>query len=123
MTAMTSWPDVESVLVAGLGSYGTCGTETPPDLQNHLPFVRIKRRGGTNDQFSDYARVDIDVFAETRAVGVPLTEEIRQYLLDGWALRQFDWVVTESGPQELPWDDPNVRRWVSTYRITARRTA
>lgn len=120
---MPGWPDVEAVLVTALAQFGDTGTETPTDLQGNLPFIRVIRRGGPNDRISDQASVDIDVFAATRASGVPLCEVIRQYLLTSYEMPEIDRVSTSSGPQELPWDDPNVRRWVSSYQVISRRAA
>lgn len=115
--------DVEVALVVELDQFasGRTGTETPANLQAALPFIRVTRRGGPDDHVSDYPRVDVDVFAATRAAGVALSSTIRDHLRFGFSITGVDRVVTESSAQELPWEDPGVRRWTSTFQVVTRR--
>lgn len=109
----------------GLAEIGRVGTETPVDLQNQLPFIRIVRVGGDSDLVNDYPQVDLDVFAASSVDGERLSEAIRQLLtmpappyVDGVLL---DRIVCLSGAVERPWADVNIRRYGATYRVVARR--
>jgi hypothetical protein len=129
-----AFPNVEQIVVTKLGAYlatqivgfsatNNIGTRTPSDLQDKLTFVRVANGGGPRDHIQGQTRVDIQVFAATYAAGRAVTEQIDTYLTG----TKFDWridhVTTESGPQEVPWADPNVRSWVASYRAASRRTA
>ncbi|MBF9135324.1 hypothetical protein I0C86_41475 [Plantactinospora sp. S1510] len=127
MTApLRRFPDVQRVLVTllePLAGVGRTGIETPGDLQSKLPFVRVIRTGGPSTRTSDYATVDVDVFAASYAAAEPLAERIRQYLTgpplsSGAAV--LDRITCESAAAELPWA-PGIRRLSATYRVTARR--
>lgn len=125
---MIDFPNVEDALVVALADFVAAGrvvTETPPDLAAKLPMIRVGRRGGGDDGVTDKPRVDIEIFAATRAVGIPLAEAVRQHLIKAPAFRPgdpFDRIVCDSGPQEVPWGDgKTVRRWIATYTIRSRR--
>jgi len=103
-------------------------TVIPADLQARLAadrlVVRVRVIGGSDDRISDHPRVDVETFGLTRATARPLAETIRQRMLSGGhrtAYGVIDRATTEVGPQEIPYDDPDVRRWSATYRLTARR--
>lgn len=103
-------------------------TVIPDDLQTRLaadrPVIRVRVVGGSDDRISDHPRVDVETFGPTRAVSKPLAETIRQRLLAGGhrtAHGVIDRATTEVGPQEIPYDDPDVRRWSATYRLSTRR--
>jgi hypothetical protein len=119
------YPDVEQLLLDVLADLGTCATVTPSDLQNHLPFIRLARFGGGNDQVSDAARVSIDAFGATRPDAYELAESIRQRLMSnphGTPAGLIDLVETDTGPNEIPWGDVNVRRFNASYTVTTRRS-
>jgi hypothetical protein len=125
MADQVSFIDIESAVMDLLSDIGTCGTVTPSNLQTVLPFIRVMRLGGTDDRFTDTARIDIDMFESTRPLVWTLAETVRQRMLsyphttnDG----TIDFVVTSSAPFEVPWGDPtNVRRFVATYTVATRR--
>lgn len=103
-------------------------TEIPDDLQARLAadrhVIHVHCIGGSGDRISDHPRVDVEVFAATRAVAKPLAETIRQRLIYGGhrtAHGVIDRATTEVGPQKLPYEDPDVRRWSATYRLSTRR--
>jgi hypothetical protein len=103
-------------------------TVLPNDLQARLAVdrqvIRVRVIGGSDDRISDHPRVDVEVFGATRAVAKPLAETIRQRLISGGhrtAHGVIDHATTEVGPQETPYDDPDVRRWSATYRLSTRR--
>ena len=124
MPILTAFPDVERVLGDLLGDLGTVGSETATDMQSHLPFIRVRRVGGTDDRFTDATRVDIDVYAIDATTAKALTEITRQRLISGPSTTAhgiIDRAWTESGPQTAPTDDQNIRRVITTYRISLRR--
>lgn len=126
------FPDIEVMVMDGLEAafpalVGRLSTETPATLQTLLAtgdFVRIGKVTGTNDRYTDYSVVDVDVFARNRQRSHDLAEAIRAWLL-GYPLTvgtaTIDRVVTETAPATAPWEDENVRRYLATYRISTRR--
>lgn len=124
MASFTPFPDIEGALLTFLADLGTCYVVAPPDLQNHLPAIRITRFGGADDRVTDVARIDIDVFTADRASGFTISEQIRQRLL-GYPLSLtnciIDRVTTNTGPMEIPWGDAIVRRRNASYSVSCRR--
>lgn len=107
-----------------LGDLGTVGSETDIDLQSNLPYIRVRRIGGADNRVTDASRVDIDVYTIDATAGKTLTETIRQRLISGPSATAhgiIDRAWTESGPQTAPTDDPNLRRVITTYRVSFRR--
>lgn len=127
MADRSAYPDVEVALVDLLGDLasGGAGTVTPPDLQDSMPFLRIKRFGGTDDLWTDAALVSVDAFASTRTAAFDLAESVRQRLLTFphvTAEGTIDRTTTATGPNEVGWsDDQTVRRFTASYRVTVRR--
>ncbi len=120
------FPDVQRLLVVGLEplvGVGRTAVETPDDLEDRMPFVRIMRVGGGRDRLNDQPTVDIDVFAATYTAAENLAEQIAEWLIGPPSgIREFDRVTCEVAPRELPWvDDNTVRRWGATYRTVTRR--
>jgi hypothetical protein len=129
---LAPFSDVEHMLMDALADLVTdpadVGTVIPADLQNRLAagrkVIRVRRIGGSDDRISDYPRVDVETFGATRADAWPLAESIRQRLISGpqrTAHGLIDRATTEVGPQEIPYDDPDVRRVLATYRLSTRR--
>lgn len=126
MPLLGAFPDVEHAVcqilpdaVSGL----TADTVTPASF-TILPFARVVCHGGSDDRITDTSRVTIDYFAATRALAVAGAESVRQYLTKegGHPSVGIDAVTTDSKPQDIPWNDANTpRRFVASYRITARR--
>ncbi len=120
------FPDVQRLLVAGLETLlgaGRAAVQTPSDMEQDLPFVRVMRIGGGRTQISDVATVDVDVFADSYVNAEAIAEQV-----DGWlcgppsGVALFDAVTCEVGPRELPWSDGVlVRRWGATYTVVTRR--
>ncbi len=127
------FPDIETLtldVLEGLypqlteGDVRLADTETPANLQDLPVFVRVSLVTGRDDRITDYSVVDIDVFASSRAVAYAWAQDIRSRLTGGphrAGSGVIDRVVTEEKPRRLPWADENVRRFGSTYRISARR--
>lgn len=141
--AAASFPDTEAITcrrLAGLvGGLTHVGLATPSDLQSRMPFVRVTRYGGSDDDVTDRAAIDVDVYAPTRSVARRVAEQVRDLLTahpwrdvapDG-AASVIDGVDTITGPFQPPAgldsqvDDPSVRqvvRYTAAYSVRARRT-
>jgi hypothetical protein len=126
--------DVARILVAALDgrTFPTAtitgvGIVTPPDLEDLLPFVRVRAGGGIRDHLQWTPTATLDVFAPTYELGWPLVEDIDAYLTDPASRRDglsgLDRVSTESGPQEVPWLNDTFRSWAITYQVVTRRKA
>jgi len=127
------FPDVQKLLVEDLTAYliaaeltdaGHAGIETPPDLADQLPFIRVLRVGGPSTRVNDHAVVDVDIFAATYATGWDLAEDVRQHLCGPPPpVGAFDRIVCDIAPRELVWGDSDdgIRRFNATYTITSRR--
>lgn len=137
-TPFYAFPEVQRVLADALAvlvpTINNSGTETPDNLEDMLPFIRVRRNGGTRDQLNDNATVDVDVFAATYVAAEALAEKISQYLCGPPPpVAQFDRIDAINPPEELPWggDGRNVagrhygphavRRMGATYAVVSRR--
>lgn len=127
MTDLAEFPDVEKCLVQLLTDLADTGTETPPNLESVLPFLRVTCTGGRDDFVTDTSRFDVHAFAGTKAAAADLAGKVRQRLLgkphtgNGWVL---DRVTTLVKPHEQPYvDDPPPWRYVASYSASARRSA
>jgi hypothetical protein len=133
-TATRRWPDIETVLqdllAPFVGGADHVGSETPDDLQDWLPFVRVNRIGGGDDGIhTDTAAVDVDVFGTRRTPTWALAEEIREFLLATPLVLAteagdvvVDRVTTDVAPFQPPGNpDENVRRFTSSYTASFRR--
>jgi hypothetical protein len=107
------------------------GTVIPADLQERVfadpprRVIRVRCIGGSDSRFFDNPRVDVEVFAATRATAMPLAETIRQRLISKprrTAFGVIDRAETEVRPQEIPYEDPDIRRILATYRLSLRRS-
>lgn len=122
------YPDVEEVAAILLeplvGGESHTGTETPPNLQDVLPFIRVQRTGGNDDGTSDFATVTVDCFHTGYRTGVkPLAEQVRQFLTTGKhrvGPAVIDRVTCPSAPTLQPWA-PGMRRMLATYQFVSRR--
>jgi len=127
VTTPPRFPDIHRVLINVLevlaGGPEHLGTQTPADLQDRLPFVRVLRRGGPSDRLSDYPRVEIDTFGATYTEAEQLAAVVHEYLT-GIRLRAdgavVDRVAVDQAPVELPWS-PQVRRFQARYLFVCRR--
>lgn len=124
------YADVEQVLVAYLPAAIpslTASVETPNTLLQSLPFVQVTRIGGGDDYITDSAIVDLDIFSTSRANASALARLVHDAMMHlrhtavGGVL--IDHVETETGPMWVNYQDENVQRYVSTYRIESRVVA
>ncbi|MFG2001685.1 hypothetical protein ACGFNU_21295 [Spirillospora sp. NPDC048911] len=125
MPVLASFPSAERIIAAVVDDLGEVGAETSTTLQDDLPFIRVRRIGGADDQVTDIARVDVRVYAADLSGAKALAETIRQRLISGPSATAdgvLDRAATEVGPQEVPGPDPDHYRVVSTtYRVSVRR--
>lgn len=123
------FPDVQKALVDDLvklvgGLDDHTGTVTPADLEQRLPFIRVRRLPGFHDALNDFAPVDIDIFGGSYGEAMDLARQVDAYLTAEGAppIAVFDKIRNEGGPYELPWDDEgDIRRIGLNYVITSRR--
>ncbi|MFD3952177.1 hypothetical protein ACFWRC_19400 [Streptomyces albidoflavus] len=117
--------DVEQVLApwleATLGVFSAA--ETPDDLEQQLPMIRVERVGGRDDRFAQHPRVAVDVFAATADEARALAERVREALLFlagpvGPAVVRS--VTCSSGSSRLPWATPEIHRRGATYTVSLR---
>lgn len=130
-----TFPDIEKALIVGIpvalaarGFEGVTAKDTVPAdsaLASLLSagFVRVQLINDPDDFFTRFAEVNIECFASTRSVAYDVSEEIRDVLLSSRNLGGvvMDRIETTSGPKRVPWDNSNVRRFLSTYKIHTRR--
>lgn len=125
MPLLAAFPQVERIVAAVVADLGQTGVETSTTLQENLPFIRIRRIGGSDDRVTDVARVDVRVYDADLSAAKTLAETIRQRLISRPSATPFgvlDRADTEVGPQEVPGPDPDHYRVVSTtYRVSVRR--
>lgn len=118
--------DIEAVVIAWLEDTiedVRASTETPPDLDDQLPWLQVVRIGGPYDGFRiDRPGVDIDTFAADGPTAAALALQVQQLLHDQLArsttgMTVFSHVETVTGPHWLPYDNPRMRRYGSSYRF------
>lgn len=118
-------PDLFCDLLAVFVPSGSVGLSTPSNLEQVLPFLRMRGVGGSDDLITDRSTIDVDVFADSIPASNLLAEQIRQFLIsqphtvNGEVL---DRVRTVVRPRQLPWPTPGVFRSAATYRVSARRS-
>ncbi|GAA1457014.1 hypothetical protein NE857_09160 [Nocardiopsis exhalans] len=121
------WPDAEETVAWVLARLtpGRDVVSVMNGLPADLPLIRVTRIGGSDDLVTDTARVEVVVYAATRAEAHALAERARSLLLPGRHQTPhggIDHVFTEVGPHERPTAEPRrVRRWGAVYRVSARR--
>lgn len=122
--------DIESVLVGWLktATGARCVTELPANLADVLPIIEVARIGGADDTITlDAATVDVVCYSGNRINARALAYRVNGLLrttaagaaVTGGVILH---VRTISGPQWLPYDDLNVRRFGATYQITSQST-
>lgn len=129
MATLRRFPDVQKAIAEALVTAGLvvdaehAGSQTPTDLQDRLPYIRIWRiAGGSGGWLNDQASIDIDVFTDRYTTAELLAEQVRELLVGPPAPYRLDRVECLSGPRELPWDENGVvRRWGATYQVVSRR--
>lgn len=114
--------DAVAVLVPGIDH---TAIETPPNLEQMLPFIRVRRGPGSRDRLNDIASVDIDVFASTYTEAEALAQKVAEFLCGPPPpVPALDRIDCDLPPQELSWDDDGstgLRRFGATYAVVSRR--
>jgi hypothetical protein len=118
-------PDVEAVLAPWAEStFGAFScAETPPDLEDRLPVIRVERIGGPDERFSQHPRVAVDVFAATADEARTLAGQVRDALVllrgpvNGAVIRG---VRCDAGPSRQPWANEAVHRRGASYTVSLR---
>jgi len=110
---------------------GGAGPKTYATLQaGPLPYIRVRRTGGSDDEVTDTAVVDVSVFDSDAANAMTVAEQCRQRLTCGpfagsdfrTAHGRIDRVLTEVAPQLVTPPDLMVLQCVpASYRVTMRR--
>jgi hypothetical protein len=121
------FPNIERLIAAVfadlLGGLDHVGSETPADLEDHLPFLRAVRVGGARTHLVDYPTADLDLFTADELAGAPLASLVANRLLGKPPPHpSLDLVGCEPTFRELPWgDNDNVRRWGATFFFETRQ--
>lgn len=119
--------DAELVLVAWLHDAfpdARVVTETPANLQDVLPCIRVTRFGGADEEVStfDNPTLDFDCYAATRADARSLAYAVRSSIRNdlpgqtragAFASRSR----TLAGPVFTPYDDTTLRRFTYSAQI------
>jgi len=117
--------DIEAVLApwaeATFDVFGC--SETPADLEEQLPVIRVERIGGPDERFTAHPRVAVDVFAATADEARTLANSVRDALVflsgpvNGAVIRS---VRCDAGPSRQPWVNEAVHRRGATYTVSLR---
>lgn len=124
---MTEYAEAEAVLQDALAvkfpAAHVC-TETPSNLADVLPVIRITRFGGADDEVYtfDTPEVDFDCYAATRAASRLLAHQVRTFVrneLPGVKVGAAFVHRTRSiqGPTWTPYDNTNIRRFTYSAAI------
>jgi hypothetical protein len=120
------FPNIERLLAGVfaslLGGTGHVGSETPEDLEAHLPFLRIVRTGGPRTHLVDFPIVDLAYLAADEFTGAPGASAVANLLLGKPPPHpSIDLVGCDLMFRELPWgDSDSVRHWGATFFFETR---
>lgn len=124
------------LLATPAGGQLRVGGELPADLTTRVtstvPYVRVAEIGGSSTPYHDRVTIDLDVFSKSRALSRKVAFDLQSWLMGRPDPIVVDGkkVIIEIGdkervtsirPQEVPWDDTTLRRYYSSYSISARR--
>ncbi|GGY88546.1 hypothetical protein CP967_31115 [Streptomyces nitrosporeus] len=117
--------DIEAVLAPWLESRFDVfsASETPADLEDSLPMIRVERGGGGDGRFSLHPQVYVDVFAATADEARTLSNSVRDALVflrgpvNGAVVRE---VRCDAGPSRQPWANETIYRRGATYTVSLR---
>lgn len=115
--------DVEAVIAPWLEATlsVTAGAETPADLEDRLPFVRVERVGGPDERFSAHPRIAVDVFAATADEARTLARSVSDaltFLRGPVGDAVVRGVRCDAGPSRQPWANPAIYRRGATYTVS-----
>lgn len=131
MTSPALFPDVEQVLTGWLrdqlvAAYAVTArvvTDSPDQMENQVPLIRLYRTTGADIQaIIDRPVFSVDSFDADRAKASLLARQVHNLLhfsfqgaVAGGAVAGL--VTTVAGPRWLPYADLAVRRFNATYEI------
>lgn len=134
-----TWPDVELVAISWLRDAlpdARVLSETGTDLADLVNaqtagvytlagVVQVRRvPGGSNDQITEVSQVDVDCIAPNRDRMWHLAARAQSAMLklagNTAANHWVDWVEVSNGAGEVPYNNPRLRRSVTTFQLTAR---
>ncbi|GAA2812793.1 hypothetical protein [Saccharopolyspora taberi] len=117
------FPDAERVVMALLGDLATVVVVTPREIIE--PLIQVHRAGGSDNGVTDVARLETECIALSRHDAWRLAEAVRQRILNSGATVHggalIDRTAVEIAPQQIPDENPDIRRVVATYRLSMRR--
>lgn len=117
------FPDAEGVMLALLAPVASTVVVSPVAMDE--PLIQVRRTGGSDDGVTDHARIEVECVAFDRHNAWRLAECVRQRVLAAGATVQdgalIDRTTVETAPQQVPEDNPDIRRVVATYRLAMRR--
>ncbi|WP_327712371.1 hypothetical protein OG912_32125 [Streptomyces sp. NBC_00464] len=117
--------DIEAVLAPWLEQTFDVfsAAETPADLEDTLPMIRVERIGGADDRFSLHPRVAVDVFAATADEARTLANSVRDalvFLSGPVGASVVRSVRCDAGPSRQPWANEAIHRRGATYTVSLR---
>jgi hypothetical protein len=134
VTTLAVYPDVPHAVCDLLGTLtdvNGADIETPADLEDQVPWIRVTRTGGVSNRITDTATVVVDVFAGGATQAWDIAKAALQRLIRGPFLSdvpfrtahgQVDRVRMDVGPALLPpTDSDNLRLVTATYTVSVRR--
>lgn len=125
---LVGFPDIEETVMALLDPIAPADTVTPEKITT--PVIRVLRVGGSDNGITDFPRVEVSCFAPTRNQAREMSELCRQVILaskassveipDGPTV-YIDNARTDTPPQQVPYDNPDLTRAQAYYRFALRR--
>lgn len=114
--------------MALLDQVAPADTVTPEKITS--PVIRVLRVGGSDNGITDMPRVEVSCYAATRNQAREMSEQCRQIILankgrsvsmpDGSSVL-LDNARTDTPPQQVPYDNPDLTRAQAYYRFALRR--
>lgn len=118
---MAGFVDAQEAMSVLLDPYGTVASRPEPGMENSLPYIVVGPPTGPRDNMNWVARIEVRVFADTRAHAFALSEDIYEFLTEHQPHFPFDRITAATGPHEDIWPDDSVRVFSATYEIATRR--
>lgn len=123
-TVLAPFPDAELLMMAMLEQVAPTYTTTPNPMPA-TPLISVQRVGGPDDWITDFPRVQVQVFGNTREQAWQLAEQCRQIII---ASRRtivngvlIDNATTVTPAQQPPDPNVNLKRVVAIYQLEYRR--